>query len=122
MKFRFAIGAICIVLFVASVVWAVLRDDKNNTEYPMLKASELVYDRVESVEVERSFGRLRFRSGLKKSIYFSRNNAYVPSNIVVFLQKGDLLSKRAGNDTVRVIRGMDSYTFVLGKEIYCCQK
>lgn len=122
LKFRFVVGITCVVLFVAGIGWVALRDEKKNVEYPEIKKSEKIKDEIESVEIERSFGRVRFQNGLKRSIYFARNNAYDPADIIQFFQKGDQVIKLTGDDTVRVIRGKVSYIFVLGEDIHCCKE
>lgn len=119
-KFRIVLGILCLSVFAAGVIWITYASNQKNLIYPKLEKRESIDDKIKSIEVERSYGRITFEGSLRRTIYFARNRAYFPSDFIDFSQKGDQLIKTGNDDTLRIVRNNQSYVFVLGKDIECC--
>jgi len=98
-----------------------MSSDQKPLEYPRLNFSDEIDERVSSVLVERSFARVRFESGLSRTIYFAINDYYQPRDLPFFVRVGDTFQKKVDNDSVIIIRNDKAFVFVLDKQIKCCK-
>ncbi|HQQ82871.1 MAG TPA: hypothetical protein PK059_06750 [Cyclobacteriaceae bacterium] len=116
-KFRLVLFAVCGVVGVTIVVWKTYEAKSEDTAFPELSMSEQIDDEISFVKPVRSVVRIRFKSGVKRTISFARNNSIHPADIYEFLQRNDQLYKPINNDTIRILRDGNTTIFVLGKEI-----
>jgi|SRR5690606_9505540 len=121
MKFKFIIGATCIAIFVIGVIWITIDNNETSRVYPGIRIGENIDDTVSSVKNERSFSRITFISGMRRTIYFSRNKSYSPSDLALFLRKGDRFLKKKDSDTVTIFSANTPFVFVLNNDIRCCK-
>lgn len=121
LRLRIIFGVLCVLAFIIGALWITMTNKAKSLEWPELKSKDVINDKVASIEIERSFGRITFESGARKTIYFARNHSYAPNDLAFFLQKDDHFQKKTNNDTITITRDNVSYIFVLGKEIQCCK-
>ncbi|MBX2901888.1 MAG: hypothetical protein KF775_19740 [Cyclobacteriaceae bacterium] len=117
-KFKFIIGLLCILIFIVGVGWILSTNHIKNVNYPDLQNEGTINERILTIEIERGFARVTFGNEKQGTVYFARNNSYSPSDLSFFLKKDDLFWKEENNDTIKIIRGNESFIFVLGKEIW----
>lgn len=58
---------------------------------------------------------------MRRTIYFSRNKSYSPSDLALFLRKGDRFLKKKDSDTVTIFSANTPFVFVLNNDIRCCK-
>ena len=117
LRFVFAVLVVCVVLFVAFSYRAYLFAKAEDMKYPGIGIEDSVNSKIVALTQIRSVSRVTFSNDQKCTIGFARNNAYEPSDLHLFLLRGDSLIKKKGNDTLNVIRNGKSFLFRLGNAI-----
>ncbi|HMG93295.1 MAG TPA: hypothetical protein VK589_24730 [Chryseolinea sp.] len=104
LKFRFVLGVICVIVFVAMIVFSTYEANEKSKEFPRLDVDTQISGTVTSVEKERSWIRLTLDSRTKRAIYS-------PAELVNFVKEGDFLEKRIDSDSIFITRESQIYSF-----------
>lgn len=104
LKFRFVLGLICAVLFIAMVIFSTYKANQKAREFPGIDKDTQLSGIVKFAKKERSWVRVTFDNKIKRTIYS-------PPDLVDFIRSGDFLEKRVGTDSIYITRETKIYSF-----------
>ena len=105
------VGTIVILILMFGVNYAL------KSKYPILTNEQRVFGKVTSLAKYQSVLLVQLDDSVRIMIPASRNYDYDPPQLQHLLKTGDVISKKASNDTISLRRGRDSFFFLLGKQI-----
>ena len=104
LRFRFVVGAICVVLFIGAVIFSTYEASEKSNEFPNLDVDPQISGTVTSVEKERSVIRVTLDRRIKRTIISH-------PDLIDFVTTGDFLEKRIGDDSIYITRDSKIYSF-----------
>ncbi len=87
-------------------------------QYPKVELTDEINNKIVDITPYQSTAMLKLDDGRQLTFFGSRNYKLQPYNLNEFLKKGDILTKKANSDTIKIYRTGSEYIFIHNKVLF----